>query len=83
MAMHKRKTMAISSLSDLVYLVNNNTGSFDSAIRKLTRKNRSAKIIGFMALCVGVYTAIEYQKQEEELYKLSIRLKKLENKEGE
>lgn len=83
MAKHKRKTMAISSLSDLVYLVNNNTGAFDSAIRKLMRKNRSAKIVGLMALCCGVYAAIEHQKQEEELYKLSIRVKKLENKEGE
>ncbi len=83
MAKRKRSTMTVATLKDMVELVNNNTEAFDTAIRKLIRKNRTAKLFGVAALAFAIYTTYECQKQEEELYKLSIRVKKLENKEGE
>lgn len=83
MAKPKRNSMTVATLKDMVELVNNNTEAFDTAIRKLVRKNRTTKLFGVAALVFACYTAYECRKQEEELYKLSIRVKKLENKEGE
>ncbi len=83
MAKPKMKTMTISSLEDMVNLVNINSDIFNTLIRKSLRKGRAAKIFGLAALAGSVYTVMKYRKQEEELYRLSIRLKKLENKEGE
>lgn len=79
----KRTTMQIHSIGDLVELVNHNNDIFDRAIKKLTKSNRSLKVLCVAAIGCAIYTAVENRKQEETIYQLSIRVKKLENGEGE
>ena len=75
----KKKPVPIKTMGDLVELVNHNCDFFDRSIKKLTKKNRSLKV-----LCVvAIGCAIENRKQEETIYQLSIRVKKLENSKGE
>lgn len=83
MARKKLETMSISDLKDLLNLVNHNAEVSDRVFRKFMRKNRTAKMLGATAIVCAVYTAVKFYKQEEELYKLSVRVKKLENKEEE
>lgn len=77
------KVMTIKTVEDLVALVNHNTHVIDRAVRKVTKSSRTAKVFGAVALAYAIYAAAECRRQEEELYRLSIRVKKLENKEGE
>ena len=46
-------------------------------------RSRNVKILCFIAVGYAIYTAIECRKQEEQLYQLSIKVKKLEHNEGE
>ena len=83
MGKKKGRWMHISTLGDVVELVNNNTDALDRSIYKLIKKNRTTRIIAVLAIVYSVYAAVNLQKQDEELYKLSIRVNKLESKEGE
>lgn len=80
---NKMKNVPIKSAADLVDLVNHNTDVFDNALRKLGRKNRRLGVISAVAVVFAVCTAAECRRQDDELYKLSVRVQKLENKEGE
>lgn len=81
----KKKTaeMIIRSLGDVVELVNQNTDIFESQIKKLRKSNRGLKIFNFIVIGCAIYSALESRKRDEELYRLSVRVRKLENKEGE
>ena len=84
MARKKRvEEMVIRSLEDVVELVNRNTDVFNFRINKLAKSARRWKVLGIVAIVCAVSAAAECRKQDEELYKLSIRVQKLENKEGE
>lgn len=78
----KKKPVPIKTMGDLVELVNHNCDFFDRSIKKLTKKNRSLKVLCVVAIGCAVYTAIENRKQEETIYQLSIRVKKLETVKG-
>ena len=81
--MAKKNYMTIKNPADMVHLINHNIEVFEDAILKLAKKNRNACILGTAAIICAVTTAVKCRKQDEELYRLSIRVQKLENKEGE
>lgn len=78
-----KKMVPISSVSDLLDLVNHNCDVFERRIGKLAKSNRGLKILCVAAIGCAICSAIECRKQEEELYRLSIRVSKLEYGEGE
>lgn len=79
----KYEYVPISSLEDMVELVNDNVDVFNRKIAKLTKRNRSLMALSAAALVYAIYATVQCRKQDEELYRLSIRVNKLENKEGE
>lgn len=76
-------TMTIRNIDDLVALVNYNTRVSCHKLEKLAKRNRTMTTIGLITAGVVIYIADKSRKLDEELYKLSVRVKKLENKEGE
>ena len=83
MARKKANTMVVNTLNDMITLVNHNTRITDRSIEKLKKSNRRTKFFCVIAMTSLVYMAAEYRRQEEELYKLNVRINKLEHKEGE
>lgn len=79
----KRKAVLISSIGDLVDLVNHNCDLFDRRTKKLAKGNRSLKALCIMTIGYAIYTGIQCRKQEEQIYQLSVRVNKLEQSEGE
>ena len=76
----KKNIVPINSMQDQV---NHNSQVLDRRTKKLVRSARNVKILCFIAVGYAIYTAIECRKQEEQLYQLSIKVKKLEHNEGE
>lgn len=79
----KFEYVPVNSLEDMVELVNDNVDVFDRKIAKLTKRNRSLMALSVVAVSYAIYAIMQTRKQDEELYRLSIRVNKLENKEGE
>ena len=79
----KKNVLVINTLDDVITLVNHNSGVVERAFQKLKRSNRRLKIFSFIAVGCAIYSALENRKREEELYQLSVRVRKLEYKEGE
>ena len=79
----KKNILVIRTLDDVVTLVNHNTSVIEHAVQKLKRGNRQLKIFSLLAIGCAIYSARKAQQREEELYQLSVRVRKLENKEGE
>lgn len=75
----KGKFVDICTLEDLTALVNHNFQAFEKRVAKLSRKSSMLTV-----LVVGVYAlAAENRKREEQVYQLSVRVKKLEYDKGE
>ena len=83
MAKKQKNTKLIHDLPDLIELVNHNTVVIERQIKKLAKSSRRSRILILIGVGYAVYAAIQCRKQEEELYRLSVRVNKLENKEGE
>lgn len=82
--MAKRKNVVpITSMRGLVDLVNHNSEVLDRRTRKLAKNNRNLKVLCVLTIGYAIYAAIENRKQEEQIYQLSVRVKKLEQSEGE
>lgn len=79
----KKNIVPINSMRDLVDLVNHNSQVLDRRTKKLVKSARNMKILCFIAVGYAIYTVIEYRKQEEQVYQLSVRVNKLEQSEGE
>ena len=79
----KKNIVPINSMRDLVDLVNHNSQVLDRRTKKLTKSTRNLKVLCFVTVGYAIYTAIECRKQEEQLYQLSLKVKKLERNEGE
>ena len=70
-------------LEDLTALVNHNFQAFEKRVAKLSRKSSMLTVLAVAAV-VGVYAlAAENRKREEQVYQLSVRVKKLEYDKGE
>ena len=76
-------SVPIRTTEDLLNLINHNVDATEKALAKLSRKNRRLGVVSAVAIVFALCAASECRKQDEELYKLSIRVQKLENKEGE
>ena len=64
-------------------LVNHNFQAFEKRVAKLSRKSSMLTVLAVAAV-VGVYAlAAENRKREEQVYQLSVRVKKLEYDKGE
>lgn len=82
--MSKREmTMPIRTLDDLTDLVNHNFQTFEKFCNKLAGKNRRLTVLTMAAIGCAVWSEVERRKQEEQIYQLSVRVKKLERSEGE
>lgn len=79
----KRKSVPIASMGDLIDEVNHNCELFDRRTRKLAKGNRNLKVLCLMAIGYAIYTGIQFRKQEEQIYQLSVKMNKLEQSEGE
>lgn len=73
----------IHTLDDLTTLVNHNFRAFDKRVGKLARRNRTATVFAVAAIGCAVLSEMERRKQEEQIYQLTVRVKKLERSEGE
>lgn len=74
----KGQFVPVSTLGDLTELLNHNCRVLEKRLTKLTRRNRSIAAFGY-----AIWAEMERRKQEEEVYQLSVRVKKLEYGEGE
>ena len=77
----KGKFVDICTLEDLTALVNHNFQAFEKRVAKLSRKSSMLTVLAVAAV-VGVY-ALAAEKREEQVYQLSVRVKKLEYDKGE
>ena len=79
----KGQFVPVSTLGDLTELLNHNCRVLEKRLAKLTRRNRSVAVLAIAAFGYAVWAEMERRKQEEEVYQLSVRVKKLEYGEGE
>ena len=79
----KGKFVDICTLEDLTALVNHNFQAFEKRVAKLSRKSSMLTVLAIAAFGYAVWAEMERRKQEEEVYQLSVRVKKLEYGEGE
>ncbi len=79
----KKNIVPVTSMRDLVELVNHNSVALDRRTRKLAKSARNLKVLCIMTIGYAIYTMAKYQKQEEQVYQLSVRVKKLEQSEEE
>lgn len=79
----KKNFMNVSSLGELTYIVNHNFDVLERRFKKLAKSNRNVKALCVVAIGYSVYTAIRSRKHEEQIYQLSVRIKKLERNEEE
>lgn len=79
----KNNTVPVNTMSDLIDLVNHNSEVFDRRIKKLIKSSRKLKVLCVIAVGYAIYVAVESRKQEESIYQLSVKVKKLECGEGE
>ena len=79
----KGKFVDICTLEDLTALVNRKFQAFEKRVAKLSRKSSMLTVLAVAAV-VGVYAlAAENREREEQVYQLSVRVKKLEYDKGE
>lgn len=78
----KQKTMVISTLADMVTLENANTQVMVKAMKKMNKKLNRTRLFGVLSAGCMVLMYLRQYKQEEDIYRLSVRIKKMENKEG-
>lgn len=79
----KKNIVTVTSVKDVVDIVNHNTSVFDRRTKKLAKGNRNLKVLCLMAIRYTIYTGIQCRKQEEQIYQLSVKMNKLEQSEGE
>lgn len=79
----KKNIVTVTSVKDVVDIVNHNTSVFDWRTKKLAKGNRNLKVLCLMAIGYAIYTGIQCRKQEEQIYQLSVKMNKLEQSEGE
>ena len=79
----KKNIVTVTSVKDVVDIVNHNTSVFDRRTKKLAKGNRNLKVLCLMAIGYTIYTDIQCRKQEEQIYQLSVKMNKLEQSEGE
>lgn len=56
---------------------------FLAQFKKQARRNKGVNALAVIAACCAIFSEIERRKLEEQVYQLTIRVKKLENGEGE
>lgn len=79
----KGKFVDICTLENLTALVSHNFQAFEKRVAKLSRKSSMLTVLAVAAV-MGVYAlAAENRKREEQVYQLSVRVKKLEYDKGE
>lgn len=81
--MKKGKYVPIENLDELVGVFNNNCRFIHKHLSKLYHRNRKLTILSMAALGLAVWSEVERRKQEEQVYQLSVRVKKLEQSEEE
>lgn len=79
----KDAIMVVGTVEELFSAVNHNFRFLEKRIEKLLRKNRKTTVLALAAAGLAVWSELERRKQEEKLYQLSIRIKKLEYGKGE
>lgn len=72
----KGQFVPVSTLGDLTELMNHNCRVLERQLSKLSRRNRSITILAVAAFGYAVWS-------EEQVYQLSLKVKKLEYSEGE
>lgn len=68
----------IKSLGDLTRLVNFNVNVLDKRTRELVKRNKRLNVLGLLAIGCAIYAVLETRKQDEQIYRLSVMLKKQE-----
>lgn len=79
----KDAIMVVGTVEELFGAVNHNFRFLEKRIGKLLRKNRRTTVLALAAVGLAVWSELERRKQEEQLYQLSVRVKKLEYGKGE
>ena len=72
------KYVTINTLEDLTELCNQNWQAIEKHLTKLGRRNRKLTLFAVAAIGCVVWSEIQRRKQEEQLYRLSVRVKDLE-----
>lgn len=79
----KGQFVPVSTLGDLTELVNHNCRVLEKRLSKLSRRSRNIAILAVAAFGYAVWSEAKRRKQEEQIYQLSVKVKKLEYGEGE
>jgi len=79
----KKKVMLVKNLRDVTALVNCNTETLAKELIKLQKSSRKFKVLAGLAIVCAVVSECKRSRMEEELYRLNVRLKKLERREEE
>lgn len=79
----KGQFVPVSTLGDLTELMNHNCRVLERRLSKLSRRSRSITILAVAAFGYAVWSEAQRRKQEEQVYQLSLKVKKLEYSEGE
>ena len=69
----------IRNLADLVNVVNYNAESLGRQIRKIAKNRRHLTILSGVVTGLAIVAAYQRQKMEDQVYNLSVRVKKLES----
>lgn len=78
-----KKVMLVRNLRDLTVLVNRNTEFLTKELNKLQKGSRKFKVLAGLAVVCAAVSEYKRGQMEEELYRLNVRLKKLERREEE
>ncbi len=78
-----KKVMLVRNLRDLTTLMNHNMDVFAKGFDKLQKGTRKFKVLAGLAIVCAVVSEYKRGQMEEDLYRLNVRLKKLERREEE
>jgi len=73
----------MSKLTHQVFVTVGPSKELLTQLKKQTRSNTAFKALAIVSIGCAIWSEIERRKQEEEIYQLTIRVKKLERNEEE
>lgn len=79
----KIKEVPVHNLADLVEIVNLNADSFGRQIKRISKNSRRISVLSGVVAALVIYSTNQRQKLEEQIYQLSLKVKKLERDEEE
>lgn len=78
-----KNCISVTSMEELMELINHNSYLLDKRTKKLARGNRNIKILCAITIGCAVYASVNCRKLEEQVYQQSVKINNLEYGKGE